>query len=84
MNSNLLNSNKIDLFVVLNDLKTKNNTTIESNCKQIIMFLNQNREHTDDFVSQIADFFDKNIDTIPDNVFIKVINILIIYIILQN
>ena len=72
--NNVSGINQIDLNILLYQLRPQNRTTIEYSLKMISKYLYQNREYADEIISKIASFFDKNINNISDEIFIKLIH----------
>jgi hypothetical protein len=62
-----------ELNNIFNQLKSKNLPVQEASTKQLAIFINKYREHCDEIISKISQFFNLNND-IPDKLMIRVIN----------
>ena len=71
--NNVSGINQLDLNILLHQLKTDKSNTLDYTLKMINKYLYQNREYADEIISKIAGFFDKNINNISDEIFIKLI-----------
>ena len=65
--------NEIDLQVILEQLISPKQIIQEYSSKQVSNFINRNRESSDEIISKIAEFFDKNINELHEKTFIQVI-----------
>jgi hypothetical protein len=65
--------NIVELNNIFNQLKSKSPQVQDSTTKNLAVFINKNRENTDEIISKISHFFNLNND-IADRVMIKVIN----------
>ncbi len=65
--------NTTELNTIFTTLKSKFNQIQDSATKQLAVFINKNRENTDEIISKISQFFNLNND-ITDRVMLKVIN----------
>ena len=67
--------NEIDLQVILTQLKSPKPIIQDYSSKQVSSFINRNRESSDDIITKIAEFFDKNINDISEKIFLQVIRL---------
>ena len=65
--------NEIDLQVILEQLISSKQVMQAYSSKQVSNFINRNRESSNEIISKIAEFFDKNINEISEKTLIQVI-----------
>ena len=62
-----------ELSVILNQLKSKNEISKQLSLKQLITYLNNNREYTDEIIDEMSKFLDNEKQSIEDFYFYKII-----------
>ena len=62
-----------ELTAILNQLKSKNETSKELTLKQLTSFLNNNREYVDEIIEEMSKFFDSEKQSIEETYFYKII-----------
>ena len=62
-----------DLTVILNQLKSKNETYKELSLKQLTSYLNNNREYVDEIIEEMSKFLDNEKQSLDDTFFYKIV-----------